>query len=59
VAREKVLAVKVPAGVEEGTRILFSGQGEAGVHGGGAGDLYVVLHIKDHQFFERQGKDLY
>lgn len=59
VARDKTVLVKVPAGVEEGTRILFSGQGEAGSHGGPAGDLYVVLHIKDHQFFERQGKDLY
>ena len=59
VTRDKVVAVKVPAGVEEGTRILFSGQGEAGTNGGGPGDLYVVLHVKDHQFFERQGKDLY
>jgi molecular chaperone DnaJ len=59
VIREKVVPVKVPAGVEEGTRILFSGQGEAGGNGGPAGDLYVVLHIKDHQFFERDGKDLY
>lgn len=59
VVREKTVAVKIPAGVEEGTRILFSGQGEAGTNGGGAGDLYVVLHVKEHQFFERQGKDLY
>lgn len=59
VMREKTVLVKVPAGVEEGTRILFTGQGEAGSNGGPAGDLYVVLHIKDHQFFERQGKDLY
>jgi molecular chaperone DnaJ len=59
VVREKTVSVKIPAGVEEGTRILFSGQGEAGSNGGPAGDLYVVLHIKDHQFFERQGKDLY
>jgi molecular chaperone DnaJ len=56
---ETPLEVKVPAGVEEGTRILYSGQGDAGVHGGPAGDVYVVLHVKEHPFFEREGKDLY
>jgi molecular chaperone DnaJ len=45
--------------VEEGTRILFTGEGEAGVHGGPSGDVYVVLHVKEHPFFEREGKDLY
>jgi molecular chaperone DnaJ len=45
--------------VEDETRIRFSGLGEAGVHGGPAGDLYVVLHVKDHPFFERQGTDLH
>ena len=59
VAREKTVTVKVPAGVDDGTRILFSGEGHAGVHGGPAGDLYVVLDVKEHAFFERQGKDLY
>ncbi len=53
------LEVKVPAGVEEGTRILFTGHGEAGANGGPAGDVYVVLHVKEHPFFEREGKDLY
>lgn len=56
---ETALEVKIPAGVEEGTRILYSGQGDAGVHGGPAGDVYVVLHVKEHPFFEREGKDLY
>lgn len=56
--REHTLEVKVPAGVEEGTRILFSGHGDAGAHGGPAGDVYVVLHVKEHPFFEREGKDL-
>ena len=51
--------MKVPAGVEEGTRILYSAHGDAGVHGGPAGDVYVVLHVKEHPFFEREGKDLY
>ena len=57
--REKTIPVKVPAGVEDGTKILFSGQGHAGLNGGPAGDLYVVLHVKEHAFFEREGKDLY
>ena len=59
VVREKTIAVKVPAGVEHGTKILFTGEGEAGINGGPAGDLYVVLNVKEHAFFERQGKDLY
>jgi molecular chaperone DnaJ len=59
VLRERELAVKVPAGVEDGTRIRYAGQGEAGAHGGPPGDLYVVLAVKEHSFFEREGKDLY
>ena len=59
VLHEKTIPVKVPAGVEDGTKILFSGQGHAGLNGGPAGDLYVVLHVKEHVFFEREGKDLY
>jgi molecular chaperone DnaJ len=57
--REATINVKVPAGVEDGTRIRYGGQGEAGVHGGPAGDLYVVLHVKEHPFFEREGNDLH
>lgn len=59
VVGEHTLEVKIPAGVEEGTRILFSNEGEAGLHGGPSGDVYVVLHVKEHPFFEREGKDLY
>jgi molecular chaperone DnaJ len=59
VLQQKTIDAKIPAGVEDGTRIRFSGVGEAGVHGGGAGDLYIVLHVKEHPFFERQGTDLY
>src|SRR5207302_10610390 len=44
---------------EDETRIRFSGLGEAGVHGGPAGDLYLVLNVKDHPFFERRGTDLH
>jgi molecular chaperone DnaJ len=59
VLRQRTVDAKVPAGVEDGTRIRFSGLGEGGVHSGPAGDLYVVLHVKEHPFFERQGNDLY
>jgi molecular chaperone DnaJ len=59
VLRQKTVDAKVPAGVEDGTRIRFSGLGEAGAHGGPAGDLYVVLHVKEHPFFEREGNDLH
>lgn len=58
VMRERTVDAKVPAGVEDGTRIRFAGLGEAGAFGGPAGDLYVVLHVKEHSFFEREGNDL-
>jgi molecular chaperone DnaJ len=57
--RERVVEAKVPAGVEDGTRIRFAGLGEAGAFGGPAGDLYVVLHVKEHSFFERVENDLH
>ncbi len=57
--RERTIEVKVPAGVEDGTRIRYAGQGEAGVQGGPPGDLYVVLHVKEHSFFQRDGRDLH
>ena len=59
VLQSKTIDAKVPAGVEDGTRIRFSGVGEAGIHGGPPGDLYVVLHVKEHPFFQRQGTELY
>jgi molecular chaperone DnaJ len=59
VMREHVIDVNVPAGVEDGTRIRYQEQGDAGPHGGPAGDLYVVLQVKPHPFFEREGKDLH
>jgi molecular chaperone DnaJ len=59
VKRERTVTVKVPAGVEEGARILYSGEGEAGLYDGPPGDLYVVLHVKEHSFFNREGKDLH
>ena len=57
--RERTVEAKVPAGVEDGTRIRFGGLGEAGQFGGPPGDLYVVLHVKEHSFFEREGNDLH
>ena len=59
ILRQKTVEAKVPAGVEDGTRIRFAGGGEGGVFGGPAGDLYVVLHVKEHSFFVRQGNDLH
>ena len=59
VLRQRAVETKVPAGVEDGTRIRFNGLGEAGPFGGQAGDLYVVLHVKEHSFFEREGTDLH
>ncbi|HEX8710678.1 MAG TPA: molecular chaperone DnaJ [Terracidiphilus sp.] len=53
------LTVKVPAGVEEGTRIRYAGEGDAGRVGGPRGDLYIVLAIRQHDFFERRGHDLH
>jgi molecular chaperone DnaJ len=57
--RERTIEAKVPAGVEDGTRIRFTGYGEAGAFSGPAGDLYVVLHVKEHAFFEREGNDIH
>ena len=59
VRREKVLGIKIPGGVDDGTRLRISGEGEAGRHGGPAGDLYVVLRVRPHPYFERRGEDLY
>jgi molecular chaperone DnaJ len=59
VTRERSLSVNIPAGVEDGTRIRLSGEGEAGVRGGPAGDLYIFLAVKPHPFFQRDGADLY
>ena len=59
VQTEHTILVKVPAGVEQDTRIRYQGEGEAGKFGGPAGDLYVVLTVKAHKFFERDGDDLH
>lgn len=59
VKKEKTLSVKIPAGVEEGNRIRLAGEGEAGSRGGQAGDLYVYISIRKHQFFTRKGDDIH
>ena len=59
VKQHKTLAVKIPAGVDEGDRIRLSGEGEAGVNGGPPGDLYVVVHLKPHLIFQREGGNLH
>lgn len=56
---DRTLSVKIPAGVEDGTRIRLAGEGDAGVRGGAPGDLYLFLSIKPHALFERDGADLY
>src|SRR5690349_16776273 len=59
VSRERTLSVNIPAGVEDGTRIRLAGEGEAGVRGGPAGDLYIFLSLAAHAFFQRDGADLF
>ncbi len=59
VTRERTLSVNIPPGVEDGTRIRLAGEGEAGVRGGPAGDLYIFLAIGAHPFFQREGADLH
>ncbi|MEH3106051.1 MAG: molecular chaperone DnaJ [Sphingomonas fennica] len=56
---QKTLDVRVPAGVDEGTRIRLSGQGEAGARGAPAGDLYIFIHVARHGLFEREGTTLF
>lgn len=55
VRKRKKINVKIPAGIDNGQQIRVTGKGEAGVNGGPAGDLYVVVHVRDHEFFQRDG----
>ncbi len=59
VQREKVLEIRIPAGVEHGSRLRVAGEGEAGYNNGPPGDLYVVILVNEHPVFKRQGDDIY
>ena len=59
VTKERSLSVNIPAGIEDGVRIRLTGEGEAGSRGGPTGDLYIFISIKPHEFFQRDGSDLY
>ncbi len=59
VQKDRKLTVRIPAGIATGQRLRLSGEGEVGPGGGPPGDLYVVIHVQDHAFFQRDGNDLY
>ncbi len=59
VRTSKTVEVTIPAGIDEGQRIRLSGEGEPGMHGAPSGDLYVIVHVKEHKTFERNGLDLH
>jgi molecular chaperone DnaJ len=59
VKENKTLSIKIPPGVDNGTKLRIEGEGEAGDKGASRGDLYVIIHVKEHEFFEREGNDLY
>ncbi len=59
VKRKKKIHLTIPGGVDTGSRLRVQGEGEPGLHGGPPGDLYVVIHIESHEFFEREGDDIY
>lgn len=59
VTRRNKIHVKIPAGVDDGQQLRVAGKGEAGINGGPSGDLYIVFHIRPHEFFERDGDDIY
>jgi molecular chaperone DnaJ len=53
------IKIKIPGGIDDGSRLRITGNGEAGIRGGPRGDLYVVIHVKEHEIFERDGENLY
>ncbi|MDI7740788.1 molecular chaperone DnaJ [Lysinibacillus fusiformis] len=59
VQKRKKIKVSIPAGVDDGQQLRVSGQGEPGINGGPAGDLYIVFNVKNHEYFERDGDDIY
>jgi molecular chaperone DnaJ len=59
VKKQRTISLNIPAGVDDGAQLRVSGEGEAGTKGGPPGDLYVVIRVKAHEFFEREGDDIY
>jgi molecular chaperone DnaJ len=59
VKKQRKINVKIPAGVDDGSQLRMTGEGEGGHRGGPPGDLYIVLRVKAHDFFEREGEDIY
>ncbi|WP_238327525.1 DnaJ C-terminal domain-containing protein [Paenibacillus gorillae] len=57
--KQRKINVRIPAGVDDGAQIRLSGEGEGGLRGGPAGDLYIVIRVKSHEFFERENDDIY
>lgn len=59
IEKHREIELKIPAGVDTGARLRVTGEGESGASGGPSGDLYVVVHVQEHDLFERQGTNLY
>ena len=59
VEKDRKVTINIPAGIASGQRLRLAGEGEAGPNGGPAGDLYVVIHVQEHEFFQREGNDLH
>lgn len=59
IEKERTIEIKIPAGVETGSRLRVTGEGEAGMNGGPSGDLFIVIHVAENENFERQGANLY
>ncbi|MDX5474929.1 MAG: molecular chaperone DnaJ [Bacillaceae bacterium] len=59
IKKRNTINVKIPAGIDDGQQLRISGKGEAGINGGPPGDLYIVFHVRPHEFFERDGDDIY
>lgn len=59
IKQSKAVNIKIPAGVDTGSRLRISNEGEMGIHGGPRGDLYIYINVEEHQFFKREGNDLY
>ena len=57
--RKSKLEVKVPSGIDHGQRLKLTGEGDGGVHGGPSGDLYILIQVRDHDFFEREGQNVH